>query len=109
AGDTLSNSGEKWLWQYSKCPAVHVAAASAGGRGTQCPGKPQFSETASRVAQGSAEECRGNPCASQGPAQSGASEPRTAQYSLSRRRLRDKAAGAAWQLRECGREHHLAG
>ena len=42
AGGALPDPGERRLWHRSECAAVHVAAASAGGRGEDCGGKPQL-------------------------------------------------------------------
>lgn len=48
----ISDPGEGWLRQCSECSAIHIRAASAGGRGADRNGRPQPRGTAGRVAKG---------------------------------------------------------
>ena len=67
-------SGAKSCGHRSEYPAVRVAAASAGGRGVDGPGKCQPGAAAGRVAAGAAHKRRGKCRASQGPAPPGTGE-----------------------------------
>ena len=58
-GRRATRPGARRLGHRSECPAVHIAAASAGSGGADCASKPQSGAAASRVAEGAAHERRG--------------------------------------------------
>ena len=59
-GRPLPNPREAGLGYRSECPAVYVAAASAGSSGAVCARKPQSGDAASRIAESAAPDCRGD-------------------------------------------------